>query len=134
MENIPPEISSASNASSIPPPLPSKEDQSWAIALHLSGFAGLPLPPLGQILAPLIIWLLKRSQSAYLDYVGKEVLNFQISYTIYTVLATALCYLCIGFIFLPVVFVLWIIFMIIAAVKTSNGEGYAYPLTIKFLR
>jgi len=116
-----------------PPPLPSKGDESWAIALHLSGFSGLLLPSFGQILVPLVIWLLKRSESTYLDRVGKEVLNFQISYTIYMLLAAALCYVCIGFIILPVIFVLWVIFTIIAAVNTSNGKSYAYPFTICFL-
>lgn len=124
MENTP---------SPVPPPLPSREEQSWAIALHLSGFAGLILPSFGQIIAPLVIWLIKRPQSPLLDQVGKDVLNFQISYTIYAAIALALCWVCIGLALLPVIGILWIIFMIIAAVKTSNGEGYSYPLTIRFL-
>ncbi|MBU3665503.1 MAG: DUF4870 domain-containing protein [Chthoniobacterales bacterium] len=144
MENTPPPVPSPSNqpseapltapASSTPPPVPTREDQSWAIALHLSGFAGFLVPSLGQILAPLVIWLIKRPESPYLDRIGKEVLNFQISYTIYGAVAFALCWLCIGFLVLPVVVILWIVYMIMAAVKTSNGQDYQYPFTIRFLQ
>lgn len=129
---VPPEFPQAAPEAA-PPPLPSREEQSWAIALHLSGFAGLILPSFGQIIAPLVIWLIKRPQSPLLDQVGKDVLNFQISYTIYTAVALALCWFCIGWVVLPVVGILWIVFMIIAAVKTSNGQSYAYPFTIRFL-
>ncbi|MBJ7259032.1 MAG: DUF4870 domain-containing protein [Chthoniobacterales bacterium] len=137
MENTPPPAPSPSNQ---PPNLPSTppgvtpEEQSWAIALHLSGFAGFLLPSLGQILAPLVIWLIKRPESAYLDRVGKDVLNFQISYTIYVVVAGILCWFCIGFLVLPVILVVWIVLMVVAAVKTSNGEEYKYPFTIRLLQ
>ncbi len=132
MDSTPPPITP--NSPDSPPPLPSREEQSWAIALHLSGFAGLILPAFGQIIAPLIIWLIKRAQSPLLDQVGKNVLNFQISFTIYALIAGALSWLCIGLFILPIIGILWIVFMIIAAVKTSNGESYTYPLSIQFLR
>ncbi len=137
MENTPPPAPSPSNQ---PPNLPSTppgvtpEEQSGAIALQLSGFAGFLLPSLGQILAPLVIWLIKRPESAYLDRVGKDVLNFQISYTIYVVVAGILCWFCIGFLVLPVILVVWIVLMVVAAVKTSNGEEYKYPFTIRLLQ
>lgn len=113
------------------------EEQSWAIALHLCGFAGFLLPSLGQIVIPLVIWLIKRPESPYLDRVGKEVLNFQISYTLYASIGAASIFLCIGIFLLPILLlipVLWAVFMIVAAVKTSNGESYQYPFTIRFLQ
>lgn len=138
MENTPPPVppQSESHPEPVPPalPAPTPEEQSWAIALHLSGFAGFILPSLGQIIAPLVIWLIKRPESAYLDRVGKDVLNFQISYTIYAAIAGVLCWLCIGFVLLPVVLIVWIVYMIMAAVKTSNGQSFSYPLTIRFLQ
>jgi uncharacterized Tic20 family protein len=101
--------------------------------MHLLGFVGLVIP-FGNILAPLILWLVKRPESPLLDRTGKEVLNFQISYTIYALIATALIFAFIGCIVLPVIFLCWIIFMIIAAVKTSNNEPYQYPFTIRLLQ
>jgi len=116
-----------------PPPVPATPANSWNIALHLSGFAGLVFP-FGNIIAPLIIWLIKRAESPEIDATGKEVLNFQISFAIYAVVASLLCFLLIGFALLPIVGIAWLILIVIAAIKTSNGEPYKYPLTIAFLR
>lgn len=101
--------------------------------MHLLGFAGFVFP-FGHIIAPLILWLVKRADSPLLDRTGKEVLNFQISYTIYVAVAGVLCFVLIGLLILPVLFILWVVFMVIAAVKTSNGEEYRYPATIRLLQ
>jgi uncharacterized Tic20 family protein len=109
--------------------------RSWCIGLHLSGFSGILLGwSLMHILAPLAIWLIKRADSSEIDATGKEVLNFQISYTIYSVLAGVLFWVLIGFLILPVVLITWIVCMVLAAVKVSNGETYRYPFTIRFLK
>ena len=117
-------------------PAPSGESaRSWCIGLHLSGFCGILLGwSLMHILAPLAIWLIKRADSPEIDATGKEVLNFQISYSIYTGVAILLCFALIGFLILPVVLVTWIVCMVLAAVKVSNGETYRYPFTIRFLK
>ena len=137
-----------------PPPLnpvpnASEYDRSWCIGLHLSGLFGILFPfALAHVLAPLVLWLIKRAESPLIDATGKEVLNFQLSFTIYFALAGALCFgstlLClvlVGFVLLPValilsgvLFLIWLVCTIIAAVKTSNGENYLYPMTIRFLR
>jgi uncharacterized Tic20 family protein len=126
-----------------PPPLiplkpvtPSDESaRSWCIGLHLSGLSGLILSfALAHIVVPLVIWLVKRSDSPEIDATGKEVLNFQISYTIYSLIAGGLCFVLIGFVILPVVLLVWLVSIIIATVKTSNGESYRYPATIRFLK
>jgi uncharacterized Tic20 family protein len=127
MENTPPTLPASTPSGPNP-------ENSWAIALHLSGFAMFLLPSIGQILAPLILWLIKRPESPYLDRVGKEVLNFQISYTIYALVAGALTLVLIGCFLLPILLIAWVVLIIIAAVKTSNGEDYRYPLTIRLLQ
>jgi uncharacterized Tic20 family protein len=85
------------------------------------------------IIAPLVIWLIKRAESPEIDATGKEVLNFQISYSIYIAVGILLCFVLVGFAILPIVIVVWIVCMILAAVRTSNGEVYRYPFTIRFL-
>ena len=108
--------------------------RSWCIGLHLSGLSGLVLSfALAHVVVPLIIWLIKRGESPEIDATGKEVLNFQISYTIYSVIAGGLCFVLIGFVILPIILIIWLVSIIIAAVKTSNGESYRYPFTIRFL-
>lgn len=102
--------------------------------MHLLGFAGLVLPYAGNIVGPLILWLIKKADSPYLDAHGKEVLNFQISFAIYGLIAFLSFFVLIGFILLPVVVVAWIVFVIIGAIKASEGKLYRYPLTIRFLK
>ena len=113
----------------------SKTPRSCCIALHLSGLSGLLLPiVLAHILVPLTIWLLKREEDPTINATGKEVLNFQISYTFYLAIAGMLCFIFVGFFILPFIFLAWLILPIRAAMKTSNGEAYRYPLTIGFLK
>ena len=64
---------------------------------------------------------------------GREAVNFQISMLIYAIISAFLFYLCIGFVLLPLVGILDIIFLIIAAIKANNGEHYRYPITIRFI-
>ena len=82
----------------------------------------------------MIVWLLKRSENPEVEFHGKESLNFQISFTIYTLFAALSVILLIGLVALPVVLLLQFIFTIIAAVRASTGERYAYPLTIRLVK
>lgn len=132
MENTPPPVPATTSQPPAPPSNPSA-DNSLAVVMQLLGFAGFVFP-FGNIIAPLILWLIKRAESPLLDRAGKEVLNFQISYTIYAAVAGILCFVLIGFLVLPVVFILWVVLMVVAAVKTSNGEEYKYPFTIRLLQ
>lgn len=116
------------------PPLPGgSDDRQWIVGLHLSALLFFVFPFVGNILAPLIIWNIKKDQMPSVDLAGRAVLNFQISWGIYMVLAGFSIYFCVGAILLPVVFVAWLVILIIGAVKASNGEAYTFPLTIKML-
>ena len=114
----------------------SKDARMWAMFCHLGGLAGLiPMTPVfGSIIAPLIIWQIKKDEFEFVDEHGKEALNFQISILIYALVAGLLCFVCIGFVLLPVVYLLDLIFLLIAAVKSNNGEHYRYPLCIRFVK
>lgn len=110
-----------------------KEARTWAMICHLSGFLFYVIPMIGHILGPLVIWLIKKDEFAFVDDQGKEALNFQISFTIYTFIAGVLCLLMIGILLLPVLFITQIVLMIVAAIKANDGEHYRYPLIIRLI-
>jgi uncharacterized Tic20 family protein len=107
--------------------------RTWCVACHLSALAGFVIPAFGHILGPLIVWLIKRGDSSEIDRHGKEALNFQISMLIYNLVAGVLCLLLIGFALLAILHILNVVFVIIAALKTSEGQMYRYPLTIRLI-
>jgi uncharacterized Tic20 family protein len=120
-----------------PPPAPasstSSEIRTWSVLCHASALLGLFFHFFGHLLGPLIVWLIKRDASTEIDANGKESLNFQLSMLIYDIVAGILCIVLIG---IPILIALWVlntVFVIIASVKTSNGEFYRYPFTIRFL-
>jgi len=121
----------------------------WEVMCHLSSVIGLfgylGMVPFGNIVAPLIVWLLKRHDSVGVDAHGKESLNFHISWTLYWLAALAvvgvLCIVVVGILFIPLLIIGgvigWLVMLVltlIASVKASNGELYRYPLTIRFLK
>jgi len=110
-----------------------KDAQLWATLCHLGGFAGF-IFPFGNIIAPLIIWLIKREEYEFVDDQGKEALNFQISMSIYLILAAVLILIIIGFVLLIGLIIFAIIMMVMAAIKTSEGDRYVYPLTIRLIK
>jgi len=140
-EPTPPPINPLPPAPAPPPPAPAATpvapvdpvDRQWLVALHLCPLIGLIIP-FGNMVAPLVLWLIKRPESAVIDQTGKEVLNFQISVFIYAVVSLVLCMILIGFLLLFGVFVLWIYGIIMGAVKAGNGEPFRYPLTLTLLR
>src|SRR5947207_15542787 len=73
--------------------------RTWCVMCHLSALAGFVIPGAGHILGPLIVWLVKRGDSAEIDAHGKEALNFQISMLIYNVVAGILCLIVMGLCF-----------------------------------
>lgn len=85
-------------------------------------------------LGPLIIWLIKKDDAPFVDRNGKEALNFQLTVLIAMLVSGLLSFVCIGFLLMLVVWILDLIFCIVAAVKTSRGEEYRYPLTIRFIK
>lgn len=110
------------------------QDKTWGILAHLSPFAGILLPAFGNIIAPLIVWLIKKDQDPFAEACAKEALNFQISFTIYFFVAFLLCFVLIGLLILPVLGIAWLVLMILAAVQASNGEVYQYPLTLRLIK
>jgi uncharacterized Tic20 family protein len=105
----------------------------WCLLLHLSHFAGHAIP-LGGLIAPVILWQMKKDEWPEVDEHGKNAVNWVISFVLYMVICIALCFVVVGFVLLPVLIVLGIVSPIIAAVKANDGVAWKYPLAIPFLR
>lgn len=85
------------------------------------------------IIGPLIIWILKKDQSSFVDYHGRQYFNFIISYFIYSVIAGILTLVFIGMIILPILGIAAFVFTIIAAVKAYEGSEYRIPFIFRIL-
>ena len=117
-------------------PLPDRlqaEARTWAMLCHLSSISGYIGLPFGHLIGPLIVWLVKKDQFPLVDDQGKESLNFQISMTIYGVVALILSFLLIGIPLLVLIALGDLVFAIIAAIEANKGVPYRYPFTIRFL-
>jgi uncharacterized Tic20 family protein len=119
-----------------PPPLgpsgpadrePNRAARMWGMFAHLAAVTGFITGGIGCIVGPLVVWLIKKEDYPFVDDQGKEAVNFQITMLIYAAAALLLAFLCIGFILLPVVGVVDIVFTILATIKANDGVRYRYP-------
>jgi uncharacterized Tic20 family protein len=111
-----------------------KDSRMWSIFCHLTALSAFIGVPFGNIIGPLIIWLIKKDDFHKVDDQGRESVNFQISMTIYTIVSFFLCFVIIGFLLLPIVLLVDLILVIIASVKANKGDMYRYPFTIRFIK
>lgn len=131
----------------------------WAMLCHLSALAGL-IFPLGAVLGPLIIWLIKKNELPEIDAHGKASLNFQLTvFLAYIVLMIVMIMMWGGFGLLgmamfwrsPFTFLFgWggfgigtligllslaaLVLAVIAGIKANNGEKFKYPVVIPFIK
>jgi len=106
--------------------VPNNDDKNIATITHLGGTVFSFIPAL-------IVWLLKKDDSAYLTAQAKEALNFQLTVLMAQFVAGILVWLLIGFLLVPIIWLANIVFCIIAAISTSKGETYRYPLTLRLI-
>ena len=106
---------------------PSKDDCNLAMLAHLLGI-------FTSFVGALIIWLVKKDESAFIAQEAAEALNFQITVALGWILAMMLTMILIGFLLYPVLLIGNLVFCILAAVSASKGQGYRYPLTLRLVR
>ncbi len=125
------------------PPLPptetsgggmSKNEQNMGMLCHLLALSGFLIPGVGNIVGPLVIWLMKKEAMPFVDSQGKESLNFQITITIAAIIGFILCFVFIGFLLLPVIAIFALVCVILASIETSNGKPYRYPFCIRLIK
>ena len=116
------------------PPHPSgttQEERTWALASHVGCVVGAMVAM--AFLVPLIIMLVKGNESGFVRSHAVESLNFQLSMLIYGIVGLILAFVLIGFIILPVLGVLWLVCVVLATMRASEGRDYRYPVTIRFV-
>ena len=111
-----------------------KENKQLLVLTHLSQLIVL-ITGFGSLLLPLVIWLTQKDKIQELDQHGKQILNFQISLLIYTVICVPLILLfglgLLGFILLGIGA---IILPILNAIKASNNQETSYPFSFDIIK
>jgi len=111
-----------------------REERKWAMICHISALIGLLGNGVGFVVAPLIIWLLKREEYPFVDEQGKEIVNFQITMFIVMLICGILSLVVIGIPLMILTGLLMVILPVIGAIKANDGEHFRYPLTIRFIK
>ncbi len=113
---------------------PSENERTWGMLAHLSALVGLVLPLVGNILGPLLVWLTKRDESAFIATQAKEALNFNITVTLLGVVCGFLALIFIGFLLGTALFIAWLVVTLVAAIRASEGVLYHYPLSLRLVK
>lgn len=113
--------------------LPTKEEKTLGLVCVLLQFLCY-FTILGGLIGPLILWLVKKDSSRFLDEIGKETVNFQITLLIASFISIFLCFVLIGFLLLPLIGIYALVTIIIAAIKANDGVVFRYPINIRFIR
>ena len=110
---------------------PTPQEVTWGCAAHWSALVASVVAL--AFLGPLIVMLTKGNESAYVRRQAVESLNFQLSILIYAIISFVLIFVLVGFVLLPIVGLMWLVFTIIGSIRSSHGEEYRYPLTIRMV-
>jgi uncharacterized Tic20 family protein len=120
-----PVVSSPSSMTNASPAVTS-EERNMAMLMYI-------LAIITSFVGPLIIWLMKKDSSPFINQQGKELLNFQITAFIAFVICGVLTIVLIGLLLMPIVGLCSLIFTIMGAIKVSKGEAYRFPFAIRLL-
>lgn len=108
-------------------------ERTYAMFTHLSLLTIHFLMP---VIPALVLWLVKRERSPFIDDHGREAVNFQISLVLYALIVVPIVGLLtcgIGWVLWLGVYVLGLVGMILAAIAANKGEYYRYPACVRFL-
>lgn len=113
--------------------VPGTIERQWAMFAHLSSLFGLVFP-FGNIVGPLVIWLIKRDTMPFVDDQGKEALNFQITVTLALMASLVLMLVLVGFLLLWAIPIVALVLVILATIKSNEGERYRYPVCLRLIK
>jgi len=111
--------------------LSEKDDRTFGMLAHLLG-------AITSFVGPLVIYLIKKEESPFVEDQGKEALNFQITIAIGILASVVLTMVpfvgCFTFFVGPAIGVVGLIFSIIACLKANEGEAYRYPFALRLIK
>ncbi len=113
--------------------VPEKEEKTWGMLCHLMALTGYFIP-FGNIIGPLVIWLIKKDDMPFVADQGKESLNFQLTILLAFIVSGILTFVLIGIFMIIVVALYNVVMVIVATVKSNDGIAYRYPYTIRFIK
>ena len=103
------------------------DEKTMALLAHLLGiFTGF--------VGPLVIWLVKKDQSPFVERHAREALNFQITAALAAIVGVILSLIIIGIFILMAVGIAVLVFCILATLAASKGNEYRYPLTLRLIK
>ena len=105
-----------------------QNERMWAMILHLSQLLNYIIP-LGGVIAPIVIWQIKKDSMPTIDQHGKNVANFLVTYLLLIAISVVLVFVFIGIILLPILGIVHVIFSIIGGLKANEGVVWEYPCT-----
>ncbi len=103
---------------------PTSDEKTMALLAHVLTFV---FP----VLAPLVIYLIKKDESSYVAYHAKESLNFQITMFI---ICFVLVITIIGLLLLWAVGIIYVVLIIVATIRASEGKLYKYPFCLRLIK
>lgn len=104
-----------------------------ALICHLLVLSGFIIP-FGNLIGPLVLWLVKKDTMPFVDDQGKEVLNFQITVSIIIGVCILTIWLILPFFIAIAVGIAAFVFTIIGAIKANEGVAYRFPFTLRLIK
>ena len=123
-------IAEVSSMEAVPVPSIASEERTVAALTHLSGLAGY-IVPLGGIVVPIVIWLVKKD-SRIISSIAKQAILLNVCVFL-AIAVTAVLWVTI--ILIPLVVLFWavlgltaVVLPIVGALKAHDGTYFRYPL------
>ncbi len=107
--------------------IPTQDERTLAILSHI-------LTLVAPLLAPLIIYLIKKDESKYVEWHAKESLNFQITLIIGYIVGFLTIIIIVGIVILALLGLIGLILVIVATVRASENKLYRYPFNIRIIK
>lgn len=106
----------------------------WGMLGHLTALSGFLCIPLGNIIGPVVVLLVKGKEYSFVNDQAKESLNFQITMTVLVIVIGFLSFM------IPVlVYLAWLvgladlILVIMASIQAKAGTAYRYPFAVRLI-
>jgi uncharacterized protein len=125
-----------------PPPagVASAEERQWGLFGHLSALTGLFTGGIGNIVGPLVIWLIKKDTMPFAADQAREALNFNITLLLVTVVLFLITLVTFGLgavLTMPIGLLLgiaWLVLTVLGAMKANDGVAYRYPFALRLVK